>query len=61
MVYSVSVLVTWTLGLTVYHAGSLLSAVSGPGIITQLVIIVLYCYLFYWSLIGFILSIVALV
>ena len=55
------VLVTTTLMMAVYHAGSLMIAVNDKGFVDKATLIIVYCYLFYWSSVGFFLTIVGVV
>ena len=59
--HSVFVMVTWLLGLAVYHAGNITVAVPDKSFIFLVTVVTLYCYLVYWSMVGLIVSIVVII
>ena len=51
-VQALLVLITWTLGMTVYKAGIITNARDTDNLMFTINCMVMYCYLFYWSIIG---------
>ena len=60
LVHSIVVLVSWIIGLWAYHAGPLMNAIPDSGFFLQVTMIVVFCYLVYWSMIGLIVALVCL-
>ena len=58
---AILVMTTWVLGFTVFNAGMLLKAIPEAHFFMSIVSLMLYCYLFYWSIIGTIVVIVCTV
>ena len=61
MTHSIVVLVSWVLGLWAYNSGPLMNAIPESNFILQFTMIIVFCYLVYWSMIGLIVSIVLLI
>ena len=57
LTHSVLVFVSFVLGVFAYNAGALMNSIPSGGFFSQMALIFLYCYLFYWSIIGFMCSI----
>ena len=61
LVHSVMVLLIFIFSLFTYHSGVLMKAVPDSGSFVQITLILLYCYLVYWSIIGFIVCLIGVV
>ena len=58
---AILVSITWLLGITVFNAGMLLKAIPHAQFMMAAISIMIYCYLFYFSIIGLIVLIVCAV
>lgn len=55
--HSMLVLFSTILGLSIYHSASLMNAIPDSGFFLEIIMIGVFCYIYYWSLVGMIISI----